>query len=241
MWPWSRIGRRRLFREELAHWERELSPRAQFPEAMRRRLDPALRRLEWPAWIEPHLETVRGRFQAPRPRVLEVGSGPLSTLAWGQEAGALDAVAADPLADAYRGLLDRHGIAFPLAPRAVEGEALDRAFDRGSFHLVYARNSLDHVRDVHRCFEAIASVLAPGGRLCVEGPSWEGMRQSYDGLHGFDFSARAGALRCTDRTGRERLDLASLPLRTVALEPRDSAPFRREEPPGWFLVAFERT
>jgi len=88
-------------------------------------------------------------------RVLDIGCGPRGSLEWAADALC---VGADPLAMAYRRLGTAHHAMHYVACGA---EALP--FDDGSFDVVSAFNSLDHVDDLAAAAAEISRVVAPGG------------------------------------------------------------------------------
>jgi SAM-dependent methyltransferase len=213
------------FQDEIDFWAREFAGTGPFAELTRRRLTREGRRLEHPAWIDTLIESVRHaarREGRPRARAVDLGCGPLGTLATAHEDGRLDVIGVDPLADAYAELRTRHGVEHPIALVAGGGEELARIVGDGAIDLVYARNSLDHVQDVQRVFDEVARALRPGGMFVFEVTAWEGSREDYAGLHRFDFHVRDGELHCTDRAGSEALDLERHALVVVALSPDET-------------------
>ncbi|HKX46828.1 MAG TPA: class I SAM-dependent methyltransferase, partial [Planctomycetota bacterium] len=205
--------------DEIAYWDAELSLRGVHAEYMRRRLDPARRREEYPIWLEPVIDA-RAELCGRRPlRAVDLGSGPLTTLAWGHEHGALVVDAVDPLADEYRKLIERHRVAYPVIPRRGFGETFADVVGRGAADLVYSRNALDHAEDVQRCFEQAAEALTAGGVFALEVFAYEGRREGYNGLHQFDFHCEAGRLHCLHRGQRPALDLGRTGLEPVYVVP----------------------
>jgi SAM-dependent methyltransferase len=132
---------------------------------------------------------------------VEIGSGPLSLLAWGVAEGFIDLKAVDPLAEAYQRLLARHGIAYPVAPVPGSGEALTELFEPDSFDFGFASNSLDHAEDPRGCLAQLATVVAPGGFLYAEGFVREGTNSAWQGVHQHDLILLDGALLRYDRRG----------------------------------------
>jgi SAM-dependent methyltransferase len=133
--------------------------------------DPKVRAMAVPAELRRCAVELATEFHR-LPRLLEVGSGPVSLLAGAVDDGLCTVVAVDPLARVYRQLLDRHGMRYPIRPRVGHGERL--AFPQGSFDLVYSSNALDHTRSPRRCLEQMCRVLRPGGFLLLEGFVREG-------------------------------------------------------------------
>jgi len=220
--------------------------------------DPKVRAMAVPAELRRCAVELATELHRP-PRLLEVGSGPLSLLAGAVDEGLCTVVAVDPLARVYRHLLDRYGIAYPIRPRVGHGERLTQAFPRASFDLVYSSNALDHTRSPRRCLEQICQVLRPGGFLLLEGLEREGTAEHWNGLHQHDLLIdRRRRLLHFDRAGR-RTDLTDgLPLVCVTahvslFRERGIEAFGYELPAGmpsdapwnwqlrpWYAVLFRR-
>ena len=93
--------------------------------------------------------------------VLDIGCGPCGSLEWADNAR--ERVGLDPLADAYRKLVedDRQQMAYCAAP----SEKIP--FDDGHFDVVTTFNSLDHVDDVDATIAELKRVCAPAGKILV--------------------------------------------------------------------------
>jgi SAM-dependent methyltransferase len=193
------------FAIELAYWDRELSLQGSYPLAIRQRTDPALMQQALPPHdLLPRIDELTQQLGR-RPRVLDVGSGPLSMLAHGPQTGSFDLVATDPLAAHYQRLLQKHGYtpAYPQVP--CFGERLGEAFAADSFDLVWIHNALDHSQQPHVVLQQAARVLRPGGYLLVQGWSREGTAEHWSGLHQHDlFLLPGGRLMCETRRGLGR-------------------------------------
>ena len=209
--------------DELAYWRRALSGIGESAAFIRRRLDPETRRSECFPFVAELVAIGRERF--PRLRVLDVGSGPLSTVAWIAEEGLGEVVAIDPLGAEYVALMEELKIEFPVLPLSGSGEALHELFGPASFELVYSRNALDHAVDPQRCLDEIWRVLVPGGAVSLEVFAYEGARQDYDGLHHFDFACRAGKFVCSDRHGQPALVVDEERFAVERLEPTETGPW----------------
>jgi SAM-dependent methyltransferase len=188
--------RREAYGEELDFWRDYLHKHAAtacdrgswesaFPSDLRR-------------WAE-QLAAERGVLDA-----LEIGSGPVSLLAWGVERGLFRLTAVDPLADEYAALMEAHGCSYPVRPIRGYGEQLSKLFDARSFDLAYASNALDHTRDPRKCLEEITRVLRGGGLLFCEGFVREGTNAGWSGLHQHDLVPEDGHLVRYDRQGRRQ-------------------------------------
>jgi SAM-dependent methyltransferase len=162
------------FEDELDFWSATLASDADVGEEHRRRLE--VRELE--PWfrelVPPNVNPVR---------ILDVGSGPLTTLGSRLPGRALEVVAVDPLADAYNELLDGLGLEPPVRPVAGRVEALADAFPPDCFDLVHAANSLDHCLDPITGVEQMLTVLKPGGTLWLLHLKDVAEAHQYEGLH----------------------------------------------------------
>src|SRR5262245_23716616 len=171
--------------EELGFWEGELTGKGKHPQEIARRLDPGRRRDVFPALLaDPLLPMLRKRFGLTGPaRCVEVGSGPLSTLAWGVEAGLVDVTAVDVLALEYAALLERHGVRSPVRPVPGTGEGLLEMFPEQSFCLAFANNALDHTDDAPRTFDNLVRLTRPDGAIVLQHHLQEGTRQEWSPSH----------------------------------------------------------
>ncbi len=170
---------------ELDFWTRELALTGDHPEDIAARVVPERMGAVFPPAMNRVLEWLAARG-INRPRVLDVGSGPLSLLVHGWQTGRLDLVACDPLADHYRPLLARNGLSASYPQLACPGEALVTHFGRASFDVAWIHNALDHSADPQKVLREMADVLRPGGYLLFQGWSREGSAQRWQGLHRHD-------------------------------------------------------
>jgi SAM-dependent methyltransferase len=169
--------------EEIAFWRHELRGNGIYPEVVKTRLSAELRYSEYPLALFMRLE----RELEKRPlKVLEVGSGPLSTLAYGVTTGQLDVVAIDVLAKQYKLLLEDLKIRYPVVPIAVAGEVLGNEFEPNSFDCAFARNSLDHTRDLSLTFQNMCRLVRPGGYIYLNHAVREGSFNKWSPSHVWD-------------------------------------------------------
>jgi len=125
--------------------------------------------------------------------VLEVGSGPLSTLRWGVDTSLLKVTAIDPLANRYAELLLAHGIDYPIKPVFGTGEIVNLYRDN-PFDVAYARNSLDHTISPPQVFKAMCMAVDIGDIIYIESSTNEGRRGKYRGLHHHNLWMENGVL-----------------------------------------------
>jgi SAM-dependent methyltransferase len=148
-------------------------------------------------------------------RVLDVGSGPISTLPLHSADGPMELICVDPLADAYNELLEGFDV-----PRieSVKAEELSSRFGP-EFDYVHCANALDHCEDPARAFEEMWKVCRPGGLVSVVSVENEGRRQHYEGLHQWDLRADDQGLWLGDRNLLEGRDPRLYDWRYVAEQP----------------------
>src|SRR2546422_1331754 len=80
-------------------------------------------------------------------RVLDVGSGPISTLPSNAPENPVELVCVDALADVYNALLDEYGYQELPRPLKIKGEELSSVLTERRFHYVHIANALDHCED----------------------------------------------------------------------------------------------
>ena len=228
--------------EELAFWERELAGSGLHADELAPRITPTRRAEAFPPLLSSSLvPMLRRRFGTDQPlRCLEIGTGPLSTLAHGVAVGWLDVTGIDVLADHYRELLARHGLAdYPVQPQAGRAEDLLEMFAQGSFDLVYACNSLDHTDDAPRSFANLVAMTRPGGALVLQHHLNEGTHREWSDSHHWNMDLGDGGLCVTGRDGRtwplgrrDDLELAYLSYRSYALDGWIDAVYLRRDVQG---------
>ena len=195
--------------DEITFWESILSQR---PSSL---FDRRVREAAFPPELRECAAELQ-RIHLRLPRLLELGSGPVSILAFGIDEGLFTIVAVDPLARAYRHLLRLYGVTYPIQPVPGRGETLLKQFIPASFDIAYSSNALDHTRSPRRCLEQMCQVLRPGGFLVLEGFVREGTHGNWSGLHQHDLLTEHGSLTHLDRAGRHTNLTADLPLTCVS-------------------------
>jgi ubiquinone/menaquinone biosynthesis C-methylase UbiE len=109
-------------------------------------------------------------------RILDVGSGPFSTI--GTEA---DITLCDLLADEYHAMMKRRDIV-PVIPVEKQDMA-NMSYPDESFDLVHCRNALDHMKDPRGALREMARVCKPGGRIHLRHYPIVGESNNYTGSH----------------------------------------------------------
>jgi SAM-dependent methyltransferase len=222
------------FSQEIAYWDKELSLGGDYPDAIRKRSTPERMVEEFPAYLSGYFEELKAHAGASRkPRVLDVGSGPLSMLAHGFHSGLFDLTCVDPLADRYLKLLSQHGLT-PNSP-LVEGfgEDLVKLFPEGTFDMAWMHNALDHSQSPAEVVKGMAHSVRDGGYVVIQGWAREGTAEGWNGLHQHDLYLEPnGRLMCQSR-GKAAVCISDdLPLETV--ETFDQP----EKPRGWMRVIY---
>ena len=138
-------------------------------------------------------------------RVLDVGSGPVSTLGTPARNNRVELVCTDALADHYNTLLGEAGYVDLPRIQKVKGENLLRAFGPDSFDIVHCANALDHFEDPALSFENMFRVCKPGGAVVVISVENEGEREHYQGLHQWNLRADDSGFLLGSKSGNENL------------------------------------
>jgi SAM-dependent methyltransferase len=170
--------------------------------------DPGCWESAFPAGLRHWLGVIGGTHG--QPDVLELGSGPVSLLAWGVEERLFHLTAVDPLADEYARLMA--GCSYPVKPVMGFGERLSGLFPPSSFDLAYSSNALDHTRNPRECMRQLAMMVKDGGILYCEGFLREGTNAEWEGLHQHDLVPEDGHLVAYDITGQRAVVTEALGL-----------------------------
>jgi len=118
--------------------------------------------------------------------VLDVGSGPITTLGCLLPKTQVELIATDCYADAYNEVLDEFGLDVPVRPRPIPAKQLFEEFGADRFDLVHCRNALDHMADPIKCLQVMASVTKSNGYIWIDVFSREGSSSGYEEMHQWD-------------------------------------------------------
>jgi SAM-dependent methyltransferase len=120
-------------------------------------------------------------------RILDVGSGPLTSI--NRKCGfcEISITAVDPLADFYNDIMAQRGITPPVRPEMGWGERLTEQFGENQFDIAYSRNAVDHSYDPVKCIDEMIKVTKKNHYVIVEGNERAGSLEGWKGLHQWDF------------------------------------------------------
>ncbi len=167
------------------------------------------------------------------PKVLDVGSGPLSPLAWCVDQKLIEVTAVDPLAEIYAEILESYSINYPIKPIYGTGEVLSEMFEKGQFDIVYTRNAIDHADSPPQCVINMIDVLKNGGFLYMEGFQNEGQRNHYQGLHRWNLSLDENCNLLCGYKKRQKINITKeLPVKCLYTYPPDAN--------DWYAVVYKR-
>lgn len=171
---------------ELSFWRNALTDggKTWAPELLAERLDPLTPLQEDICQtLDPSLTKIR---------ILDVGAGPLTNVGktWGDRT--IEIVAVDPLAEEYDALLAEIAMNPPVRTKKAFAESLTESFEKNTFDLAYASNSLDHALDPLKAIREMLAVTKPGGHVYLWHFRNEGEHEAYADLHQWNFDAADG-------------------------------------------------
>jgi SAM-dependent methyltransferase len=134
--------------------------------------------------------------------ILDVGSGPLTSVGKVYPGKKISIVATDPLADDYASVLRDCRLDPPLLPIACGGEEIVERFGEEAFDIAFALNSLDHSADPRSVLDNMLAAIKPGGRVALRHMRNEGERNGYFGIHFWNIDCEDGRFLIWNRTER---------------------------------------
>ncbi len=167
------------FKSEIEYWDRELSLQGDYPEDMKDRITPERMINIFPKCLLPLMTEIKDRL----PKVLDVGSGPVSMLNYGEENKVIHLIAADPLSLEYQKLLQKYGykVNYPMFP--MTGEELSRELQENYFDITWCHNALDHSQSPGEVVKEMTKVTRYGGYIIICTWENEGTWEGFHGLH----------------------------------------------------------
>lgn len=157
--------------------------------------------------------------------ILDVGSGPLTSLGKSWEHHDIRISAADPLAVHYNQALDEGKIVPPVRVVEAQAEKLTGTFPRASFDLITAINCLDHSYDPLQAILQAVQVVKPGGFVLLAHERREGENEGYRGLHQWNFDLENGDFVIWSPTRRYNVTSALRSMAEVSCEISDTREF----------------
>lgn len=189
------------------------------------------RREAFPQFLEPFLANLTQRFPGESNEILDVGSGPISPLTWGHEAGLFRLTCCDALGAEYHQLFEKHGVSQPLPILPIYGEDIDYIED---YHIAFSKNALDHCLLPVTVFENMVRSVKRGGYIIIWSYVDEGSAMSWSGGHQYNLNLEENQLTLTSKDGTKRILTESLPLSYIWSERWDGLHN------GQFQVVYER-
>lgn len=150
--------------------------------------------------------------------VLDVGSGLISFLSYGQNAGLFDLIAADVLSEEYKSMLEIYGYDEVLGgTRLIQSpaEQLDKHMNPNSCDIVHCSNALDHTNSPRHSLENMVKVVRPQGHIIITARSHEGTHEGWEEIHQHDLYLKDNILWRSGKDGVATSLLEGLPLSVV--------------------------
>lgn len=119
-------------------------------------------------------------------KLVDVGSGPVTSYFDKIDITAWEIVAVDPLAKLYNRLNKKYNAEYTIQCTKGTGEQIDEIFDRNSFHLVLSQNAIDHSLIPQKFINNLVYICKPGGFIYLSGFIKEGTAANWLGLHKHD-------------------------------------------------------
>ncbi len=119
--------------------------------------------------------------------LLDLGSGPLTSLGKVYNNHNIQITATDPLANFYLKILDDVNVIPLVRPVEIASENLTQIFNESSFELVTGINSLDHSHNPLEAIIQAIKVVKPGCYILLANERNEGVNEGYVGLHQWNF------------------------------------------------------
>jgi SAM-dependent methyltransferase len=173
---------------EIHFWRQWIEKKgAAWPEDFSERFDPSKK-------FSPWLESILPFSSGSTVEVLDVGSGPITSLGYASERYRILITATDALAKSYNELLAEANLPPPVRTQECKAEHLKDFFGNKRFDVCHSRNALDHCIDPRVAILNMCELLKPNGVLFIEVYREEGERENYEGLHNWNFSNESGHL-----------------------------------------------
>jgi 2-polyprenyl-3-methyl-5-hydroxy-6-metoxy-1,4-benzoquinol methylase len=169
-----------------------------------------------------------------RPSVLDVGCGPVSSLAHLVHEGLATVDGVDPLTEEYSQLLKNYGKKSPVNQLVGYGEYLERTI-KATYDVVHIRNCLDHTQSPSLVWLNILKTVKVGGFVVQTHSINEATKENWQQFHQYNlFPDEKLGLWLSDRAG----NLVSL-TENLSLEPFERySEIRKDE---WMTITYQKT
>jgi SAM-dependent methyltransferase len=186
----------------------------------------------FPEFLEPFLADLESKTKG-QLKVLDVGSGPISVLAWGHEIGLFSLMCLDALGSEYDKLFKKHRISPPTPISNGYGEQIN--FE-GEFDIVFTRNALDHCVSPKKVFRNMVRAVREGGYVIIGTAIDEGAAQNWSGGHQHSLNMEGFDLILSDRDRNQKNLTCDLPLKHIWSQRSETPPPHR----GWIDVIYQK-
>lgn len=171
-----------------------------------------------------------------KPRIIDMGCGPVSSLAYLVHEDLAEVEGYDPLASDYEELLGRYGRRSPVPQFAAHGEYLEDVIRTKQFDIAHIRNALDHSQSPCVTWLNLFRLTSVGGYLIQSHSIREATKEQWRQLHQFDlFPDEAGHLWLQDSVATRVCLTEALPLAIVKKAVNFSS-----ETSGWMTIVYRK-
>lgn len=158
--------------------------------------------------------------------LLDVGSGPLTNLGKIVEGKSLEIIACDPLAGAYKKIINKVGIKPPVETIFADCENLSHFFEKESFDAIHCANALDHSYDPVGGICEMLSILKNDGFIHLGHFENEAEAEKYSGLHQWNFTEKDSKFIIWNKSVELDLssylgEIANIRIERIAQVPKD--------------------
>ena len=221
------------YQEELSFWDNWFKDKGgEFSKAYNDRLNPDLE-------VGVDLKNLLRFYDVDENfRILDAGSGPVTSLGKKLNGKKLNITATDILGDEYREMYESHSYT-PLVPvETCSFFDLSKVFGRESFDFVYSRNSLDHCDDPLKAIVELCLVCKKTGMVYLKNEVREATRANGQGLHKWDFYSLSGDLIVENYITKENTSLKDYILNSC--ETHLFSEIGVTETDGWVITTISR-
>jgi dienelactone hydrolase/SAM-dependent methyltransferase len=154
---------------------------------------------------DPEIVEAIERLDAPTIRILDVGSGPVTTVQKTYPGKTIEITPTDALADEYDRILAATGKVPPVRTIKLEGEQIAERYPEPAFEIAHSSNALDHCYDPAEVIAGMIGAVVPGGFVLLNHHVNEAESQHYVGLHQWNFASEDGRFILWNRSERHDL------------------------------------